>query len=51
MITILATLGVLALLFLASIGVFVLYHIFRPKREPADASNRINHIRLVWFVT
>lgn len=31
------------------LGLFVLYHIFRPQHEPADPSNRINKIRLLWF--
>lgn len=31
------------------IGLFVLWHIFRTQKEPADASNRINKIRLLWF--
>ena len=31
------------------LGMLVLFHIFRPQREPADSSNRINKIRLLWF--
>lgn len=32
------------------LGLFVIYHVLiRRKRQPADASNRINHIRLLWF--
>ena len=31
------------------LGMFVLYHIFRGQTSPADKSNRINKIRLVWF--
>ena len=43
-----------AFLFLMSlpiyaIGLLVFWHIARPQRPPADASNRINKIRLVWF--
>ena len=42
-----------ALLFFASvpslIGLLVIYHIARPQRPPADTSNRINKLRLVWF--
>lgn len=34
----------------ALIGWFVIYHIFRSQRPPADSSNRINKIRLLWFV-
>lgn len=31
-------------------GALVLFHIFiRRKKSPADKSNRINHLRLVWF--
>lgn len=33
----------------AALGLFVLWHIFRPQQKPADESNRINKIRLVWF--
>ena len=36
-------------LFPALVGAFVLLHIFRVQRTPADKSNRINKIRLVWF--
>lgn len=31
------------------IGWLVIYHIIRPQRAPADTSNRINKIRLIWF--
>lgn len=31
-------------------GMLILFHIFiRRKKSPADKSNRINHLRLVWF--
>lgn len=31
-------------------GLFVLYHtLIRDKQPPCDKSNRINHLRLVWF--
>lgn len=34
----------------AALGTLVLFHIFlRKKTFPADSSNRINHMRLVWF--
>lgn len=34
----------------AIVGLLVIYHVFvRGKRSPADKSNRINHLRLVWF--
>ncbi len=32
-----------------AIGLFVIFHIARPQRSPADTSNRINKIRLFWF--
>jgi hypothetical protein len=31
------------------IGLFIVFHIARPQRSPADTSNRINKIRLLWF--
>jgi len=32
------------------LGLLVIYHVFiRRKKSPADKSNRINHLRLVWF--
>ncbi len=31
------------------IGLFIIYHIARPQQDPADTSNRINKIRLLWF--
>ena len=31
------------------LGLLVIYHIVRPQRAPADTSNRINKIRLIWF--
>lgn len=30
-------------------GLLVFWHVVRPQRPPADASNRINKLRLVWF--
>lgn len=32
-----------------SIGAMMCWHVARPQRSPADSSNRINKIRLVWF--
>ncbi len=32
------------------IGLFVVFHLLRPNQPPADKSNRINKIRLFWFV-
>jgi len=32
------------------LGLLVIFHVFvRRKSAPVDASNRINHLRLVWF--
>lgn len=31
------------------IGLVVMVHILRPQERPADKTNRINKIRLVWF--
>lgn len=33
----------------AMIGLVFIVQIIRPQRSPADASNRINKIRLVWM--
>jgi hypothetical protein len=33
----------------ALIGTFVVWHIVRTQRSPADTSNRINKIRLLWY--
>ncbi len=44
---------VLALLCLIApfslLGLFIVWHIVRPQRPPADASNRLNKARLLWF--
>ena len=45
---------VLALLILAMlpmwlIGMFIFIQLIRSKKSPMDKSNRINHIRLIWF--
>lgn len=32
-----------------ALGIFVLYHVFRPQHKGVDRSNRINKIRLLWF--
>lgn len=37
------------LVFPALIGCLLIYHVARPQKPPADASNRINKIRLIWF--
>lgn len=31
------------------LGVLIVWHIARPQRSPADASNRLNKARLLWF--
>jgi hypothetical protein len=46
----LAITGALAILFLAAVGLYTFVCIFKAKRLPMDESNRINHIRLWWFV-
>ena len=48
-ILVLAALGFGAVCTLAAFGLFVIISIFKAKRLPMDTSNRINHIRLVWF--
>lgn len=47
--TIITIIAFLASLPTAAIGLFVIWHIARPQRGGADASNRINKIRLLWF--
>lgn len=37
--------GCIGLLF----SLFVFWHVVRPQRKPADTSNRINKLRLLWF--
>lgn len=34
---------------LTALGAFILVKLMIPKKPPMDTSNRINHIRLVWF--
>ena len=36
--------------FFTVIGLFTFFHILREQNSPVDASNRINKIRLWWFV-
>ena len=33
----------------SAIGLVVAWHVARPQKSPADASNRINKLRLIWF--
>lgn len=44
-----ALLGLAGLLIFALVGAFTFFHLLRGKKAPADASNRINHVRLWWF--
>lgn len=37
------------LVFPAAIGLFVIWHVVRPQRSPADTSNRLNKLRLLWY--
>lgn len=48
-ILILAAIGFGAVWTLAIFGLFIIISLFKAKRLPMDTSNRINHIRLVWF--
>jgi len=50
MINILLVIIIFLLLIPSSVGFLVLFHVFvRGKKAPADTSNRINHLRLIWF--
>jgi hypothetical protein len=49
MILIMASVGFGALWIFALFGFFIIISIFKSKKLPMDESNRINHIRLVWF--
>lgn len=35
--------------FTSALGLFVIFHIVRPQKSPADKTNRINKIRIFWF--
>lgn len=39
----------LVLLPFSALGLLLAWHIARPQRRPADASNRLNKARLIWF--
>lgn len=39
--------GLLA--FPALIGLLVIWHVVRAQRSPADTSNRLNKLRLIWY--
>lgn len=45
----LAIIAISFMLPFALLGLFTIYHWFRPQKAPADTSNRINKIRLWWF--
>lgn len=47
--TLLLTLLCIASLPTSAIGLVVVWHVARPQKSPADASNRINKLRLIWF--
>jgi hypothetical protein len=49
-ILLLAGIGIATLWCFAMLGIYTLVCIFKAKRLPMDTSNRINHIRLWWFV-
>ncbi len=49
MVSLLLVLLLIASLPLSLIGALVFIHVALPKKPPMDTSNRINHIRLVWF--
>lgn len=49
MTTLLLALLTLAALPTCALGLFVIWHIARPQHAPADTSNRINKVRLLWF--
>ena len=40
---------ILFMLPFALLGLFITVQIMRNKKLPMDQSNRINHVRLVWF--
>lgn len=50
-ILVLAAIGFSALWTLAMFGLYIIISVFKAKRLPMDTSNRINHLRLVWFAT
>lgn len=49
MLALLLALLVGLMFFPALIGLFLIWHVARPQKAPADTSNRINKIRLIWF--
>ena len=49
MINLFFLIGVFCTFTLAALSLFIIISIFKAKRLPMDTSNRINHVRLVWF--
>lgn len=49
MINLFFLIGVFATFTLSALSLFIIISIFKAKRLPMDTSNRINHVRLVWF--
>lgn len=45
----LAAVGAFVVLIALVFFAFALYSVFRPQRAPADESNRINKLILIWF--
>lgn len=45
----LALIAIIALMPSTSVGLLVFWHVARPQKQPADTSNRINKLRLLWF--
>lgn len=45
----LAVVGAFVVLIALAFFAFALYSVFRPQRAPADQSNRINKLILLWF--
>lgn len=45
LLTLLQMAGIIPLM----LGLFIIYHVLRPQHMPADTSNRINKLRLLWF--
>ena len=46
---VLAIIGGLVVFAAIAFFAFALYSVFRPQRAPADQSNRINKLILIWF--
>jgi hypothetical protein len=44
-----AAIGISFIWVMAMFSIYIIVSIFKAKRLPMDTSNRINHLRLVWF--